>query len=132
MALLCPSACGALCCRYITIEIDPPHKGKVNRDEARWILFHENTHLLREDTSWYVQVDVHCENLTEDQRCAVYHDRPDVCREYETEGCDYFGEANEKTVFISTVEEWEEFLAERDRKKKSKKKKGKKKGKRKK
>ena len=117
----CPPDCRAQCCRYITIEIDPPHANKVNRDEARWFLMHEGVHLLHEEKTWYVQVDAPCQNTTDDQLCAIYEDRPNVCRDYGTEGCDYHGEPNDDRVFMSTVEEWDAYIEERKRKREQKK-----------
>ena len=121
MAKRCPPECRAQCCRYVTIVIDPPHKNKVNRDEARWFLYHEGVHLLYEDKTWYVQIDTPCQNITRDQRCAIYEDRPDVCRDYGTEGCDHHGEPNDGRLFISTIEQWETFLKERECQRKAKK-----------
>ena len=117
----CPVSCGAKCCRYVTIAIESPAKNKVNRDEARWFLLHQNIHLLREGKDWYVQVDAPCTQLTEDHRCGIYADRPQVCREYEADGCDHHGEPNEEQQLISTPEQWEEFLAQKKKGKKGKK-----------
>ena len=122
MSNACPASCGARCCRYVTILIENPAKNKVNRDEARWFLLHDNIHLLKEGAEWYVQVDTACREIAGGHLCGIYEDRPTVCREYEADGCDHFGEPNEKQLLISTPEQWEEFLAERKRKKKSKKK----------
>jgi len=119
----CPPECGSKCCRYITVEIESPVKNKTNRDEMRWYLFHENIHLLREDGSWYLQIDTRCGQLGDDGLCKTYEDRPKVCREYETKGCDYHGGPNDKQKLISTAEQWEAYLAQRKRKKAEKKRK---------
>ena len=132
MSLRCPPECEAKCCRYITIEIESPLKNKANRDEARWFLLHKNVAIMREDKTWYVQVDTDCSQLTDDHRCAVYEDRPKVCREYGPDVCDHHGEDDGKSLFVSTVEEWDRLVAKRKAKKakkKDKKRKRKQKGK---
>lgn len=117
----CPPSCGATCCRYVTIAIESPAKNEVNRDEARWFLLHDNIHLLREGKKWYVQVDAPCTQIADGWRCGIYSDRPQVCREYEADGCDHHGEPHDGQLLISTPEEWEEFLAERKRRRNAKK-----------
>ena len=121
MSSVCAGECGAKCCRYITLLIKSPAKNKVNRDEARWCLMHENISLVREDGDWYVQVDTRCRNLTSDGLCGIYQDRPDVCRQYEAECCDHHGEPDDKDLFITTADQWDQYLAARKEKKREKK-----------
>lgn len=117
----CPRECGSQCCRYVTVEIDSPVKGKVNRDEARWFLMHGDVSVMREGRHWYLQIDARCQNLSAGGLCAIYEERPDVCRDYSTKGCDYHGKADDKHLFIATVDEWDRYLEERKRKKQQKK-----------
>jgi Fe-S-cluster containining protein len=79
--------CIALCCRYIAFEVDGP---EVPRDFEllRWFLLHERTALFVEGRTWFLQVFVRCRALGTDYRCTIYASRPEICREYEAEGCD--------------------------------------------
>ena len=79
--------CIALCCRYIAVEVDGPDVPK-DFDLLRWFLLHENTRLFVEGRSWFLQFFTRCRALGSDNRCTIYHERPDICREYETDGCD--------------------------------------------
>lgn len=79
--------CIALCCRYIAFEVDGPD---VPRDFEllRWFLLHERTALFVEGRTWFLQVFVRCRALGADYRCTIYETRPEICREYEADGCD--------------------------------------------
>ena len=37
----------------------------------------------------YLLVHTTCKHLMEDQRCGIYETRPEICREYTTDECEY-------------------------------------------
>ncbi len=113
--------CMALCCRYVTIEIDKPTT-KRDKDDVRWYLLHEGITLLIEDGRWMVKFPSRCSALTEDNTCSIYENRPQTCREYTTENCDYYTAYegwDTKYTEIETPEEYDKYLQSRSRKKKS-------------
>ena len=95
--------CGGKCCRYITIQIDRPTR-KVDVDEIRWFLAHHNVEVFIEDRKWYVQAYNRCKHLTEDNRCAIYEDRFQVCREHGVDECEESDGQVEATIFRTTEE----------------------------
>ncbi len=112
--------CVGLCCKYITIEIDKP-SNKRERDDIRWYLLHEGITLLVEDGRWMVKVPTTCTALGENNECTIYEDRPQACREYSTDNCDYhsvFGDWDTDYLEIETAEEFEKYLEREKRKKK--------------
>ncbi|MEZ6094984.1 MAG: YkgJ family cysteine cluster protein [Pirellulaceae bacterium] len=42
-----------------------------------------------EDESWYLLVHTVCKHLGPDNRCGIYETRPQICREYHTDNCEY-------------------------------------------
>jgi uncharacterized protein len=87
--------CG-YCCNYITISLDTP-EDKEDYDEIVWFLLHENIKVYidnddSEGDEWYVEIQTPCKAQDEENKCKIYRDRPDVCREYDTEECDTHGE----------------------------------------
>jgi Fe-S-cluster containining protein len=86
---LCDS-CAALCCRYISLPIDNPTTRK-DYDDIRWYLIHQNIIVYIEKKQWYVGVLNKCKHLQEDNRCGIYETRPNICRKYTTDNCDYHG-----------------------------------------
>ncbi len=80
--------CVALCCRYYAFQIETP-KTKRDFEDMRWFLLHEDSVIYVEDKAWYLQVNRKCKELLPDNRCGIYHNRPTICREYSTNGCDW-------------------------------------------
>lgn len=80
--------CTALCCRYIALPIDTP-TDKEDFDFIRWYLIHQNVSVFVEDGDWYISFQSTCRHLLPDNRCGIYDTRPQICRKYTTENCDY-------------------------------------------
>lgn len=85
--VLC-SYCNAKCCRYFALPIDTPDSWK-QFDFMRWFLLHEKASVFVENGDWYLLVHTPCKHLREDQRCGIYETRPQICRDYTTEKCEY-------------------------------------------
>jgi len=118
----CRDVCKARCCRYITVEIPTP-RGKVDVDEMRWFLAHENVTAYVEDGQWHLQIYNRCRHLRDDNTCAIYEDRFNVCRDYEPHECEITGTFDHLVTFRCT-EDYDRYLEER-KAKRSKPKKGK-------
>lgn len=80
--------CTGYCCRYIALPIDTPET-REELDFVRWYLMHENISVFVEDGDWYLYIMATCRHLQPDYRCGVYEIRPQICRDYSTENCDY-------------------------------------------
>jgi Fe-S-cluster containining protein len=112
--------CSALCCQYIALEIDEPDTAR-DYDDIRWYLMHEDMSVFVEDGDWYLQINRRCKNLLPDNRCGIYETRPEICREYTTEDCDYHGGPYDYDHLFKEPAELEAFAAEALRKKKARK-----------
>ena len=82
--------CVALCCRYVALPIDNPDCAK-DFDNIRWYLVHQNMVVFIEKKQWYLGIFNRCKHLQKDNRCGIYHTRPQLCRGYTTDNCDYHG-----------------------------------------
>jgi Fe-S-cluster containining protein len=85
--VLC-SHCTAKCCRYFALPIEDPTT-REDWEFIRWYLLHGGATVFKEDGSWYLLVHSECKHLESDNRCGIYHTRPQICREYSTENCEY-------------------------------------------
>jgi Fe-S-cluster containining protein len=85
--VLC-SHCTAKCCRYFALPIDKPKAWK-DFEYIRWYLLHELASVFTEDGVWYLLVHAKCKMLRDDNLCGIYQTRPNVCREYSTDICEY-------------------------------------------
>lgn len=80
--------CNGYCCRYIALPIDKP-KDRADFDDIRWYLLHQGVNVFIEDGDWYIGIETTCRHLLQDHRCGIYEKRPQVCRDYSTDNCDY-------------------------------------------
>ncbi len=80
--------CTAKCCRYFALPIEKP-TSRDDYDYIRWYLLHDRATVFTEDGDWYLLVHTKCKHLQPDNLCAAYETRPNVCREYTTDSCEY-------------------------------------------
>lgn len=80
--------CTAKCCRYFALPIDAPTTER-DFDFIRWYLVHESASIFTEGDTWYLLVHTKCKHLQADNRCGIYETRPQICRDYTTDECEY-------------------------------------------
>ena len=80
--------CTAKCCRYFALPIDVPETIE-DFDFIRWYLLHDQATVFTEDEDWYLLVHTTCRHLQDDHRCGIYETRPQICRDYTTDNCEY-------------------------------------------
>ncbi len=100
--------CTAKCCRYFALPIDRPETAR-DYDFIRWFLLHERATVFVEDESWYLLVHTVCKHLQSDHRCGIYETRPEICREYSTDNCEFDDDATYDAYF-ETAEQVAEFM----------------------
>ena len=80
--------CTAKCCRYFAMPIETPDSFE-DMEFIRWYLLHDQASVFKEDDDWYLLVHTTCKHLQSDNRCGIYETRPQICRDYTTENCEY-------------------------------------------
>jgi Fe-S-cluster containining protein len=80
--------CTAKCCKYFALPIDKP-KDRQDYEFIRWYLMHDRASVFVEDRTWYLLIHTTCKHLQSDHRCGIYHERPQICRDYSTDNCEY-------------------------------------------
>lgn len=80
--------CTAKCCKYFALPMERPTNRK-DFDFVRWFLLHERAAAFVEDGTWYLLVNTRCKHLQGDNRCGIYQTRPQICREYTTDDCEF-------------------------------------------
>jgi uncharacterized protein len=100
--------CTAKCCKYFAMPMDRPANRK-DYDFIRWFLLHEQASAFVEDGTWYLLVHTQCKHLLPDNRCGIYQTRPQICREYTTEGCE-FDEGWVYEQYFETAEQVAEYM----------------------
>ena len=96
----------ARCCRYVAVGINAPTTPRLATD-VLWYLYHENVSVYRDEQGeWSVLFETRCRNLRADLRCAVYDERPHICRGFDNTECD----VNAPGARALTLREPAEFL----------------------
>ena len=92
--------CTARCCRYFAFPISKP-KTWEDFDHMRWYLVHGNSAIFVDEGTWYILVYSDCQHLLPDNRCGIYETRPQICREYTTDDCEFDNDTGYDQFFES-------------------------------
>jgi Fe-S-cluster containining protein len=85
--LVACTECGK-CCTYVAVGINAPTTPRTATD-ILWYLYHQGVSVYRDhDGEWAVMFDARCRHLQDDLLCAVYADRPHICRAFDNTGCE--------------------------------------------
>ncbi len=98
--------CTAKCCRYFALPIETPTEFK-DFEFIRWYLLHDRATIFTEDEDWYLLVHTKCKHLGDDQLCGIYETRPQICRDYSTENCEYDEDWTYERYFETPEQVWE-------------------------
>ena len=99
-----------LCCKYVALEFDTP-EDKEDYEQIIWFLLHQDVWVfIDHDDSWNIQFNTSCKKLDEKGWCNYYEKRPAICRDYESDGCEKYGEGKSHKVLFKNVEEFELWL----------------------
>jgi Fe-S-cluster containining protein len=80
--------CTAKCCRYFALPLETP-SAAADFDYLRWYLLHDRAAVFVDEGTWYLLVHTDCQHLQADHRCGIYDTRPQICRDYTTDKCEY-------------------------------------------
>jgi Fe-S-cluster containining protein len=80
----------SICCGYITQQIRTP-RSKNDFRFLLWQVSHRNIEIYKDSDGWFLLIlNAECEHLIEEEsRCAIYQQRPAICREYSNEYCEF-------------------------------------------
>ena len=76
------------CCQYITQKIEGP-RSKEDFEHLLWQVSHENINIYKDDEGWYLLVTSRCNHLRPNGMCGIYEQRPQICRDYSNDYCEY-------------------------------------------
>ena len=78
----------SICCNYTTQEIDTP-RSRDDFDHLLWQLAHQDMQAYKDEDGWYLLINNRCRFLLEGGGCGIYNSRPQVCRDYSNDYCEY-------------------------------------------
>ena len=102
--------CKALCCKYVSAEIDEPDCKK-DWDQIIWMLHHENIVVYQDyEDCWFVEFKTKCKNLGEDHKCQIYDERPQLCEDHKAEECEHYNDDSPYQIIFREVDDVKAYL----------------------
>ena len=90
----CSHCHGTKCCQYVTQQIDTPRK-KNDFQLMLWQISHNNVEFNKDEDGWFIMFITSCSHLDAKGQCRIYAQRPEICREYSNDYCEYDSPAEE-------------------------------------
>ncbi len=85
----CSRCLDSRCCTYTTEALGTP-RSKADFEHLLWQVSHDNVEIYKDSDGWYLLIRGNCEHLiAPDGACAIYADRPQVCRDYSNDWCEF-------------------------------------------
>jgi Fe-S-cluster containining protein len=101
--------CNAMCCRYVTLELDCPEVLE-DFDFVKWYVAHENVFVfVEEDGTWNIEFITPCKHLDKENKCGIYSNRPSICKDYSHDECPFHNEYKEIYRF-EKIEDVDEYI----------------------
>lgn len=85
---------GSKCCTYITQHMETP-RSKKDFEFLLWQISHRGVQAYKDEDGWYLLINTPCTHLEPDGRCGIYASRPQICRDYSNDFCEYDAPAEE-------------------------------------
>jgi len=84
----CSFCRGSICCTYMTEQLVTP-RSKHDFDHILWQVSHRDIQLYKDEDGWFLLINNPCTHLLPGGGCGIYETRPQVCREYSNDYCEY-------------------------------------------
>ena len=100
----CSFCAGRKCCQYITQGITAP-RSKEDFEHLLWQVSHQHISVYKDNDGWCLLIDGVCTHLRPNGACGIYENRPQVCRDYSNDYCEFDAPAEEGfDLFFSNYE----------------------------
>ncbi len=84
----CSRCLQGTCCTYIT-EALGTMRSKAEFEHLLWQVAHENIEAYKDKDGWFLLIRGKCEHLGPSGGCNIYDDRPQICRDYDNDWCEF-------------------------------------------
>lgn len=85
----CSRCHGSTCCTYTTEALGAAPRSKADFDHLLWQVSHQGVEIYKDDGDWYLMILGRCEHLQAHGGCGIYEQRPQICRDYDNDWCEY-------------------------------------------
>ena len=84
----CSMCTKTICCSYITQQIPTP-RAKADFDYLLWQVSHEGVEIYKDEDGWFLMLQGRCAHIQPNGQCGIYDVRPQICRGYDNDFCEY-------------------------------------------
>ncbi len=77
------------CCTYTTEALGEAPRSKEDFDHLLWQISHEGVEIYKDEGDWYLLFQGRCEHIQQDGGCGIYETRPQICRDYANDWCEF-------------------------------------------
>ncbi len=85
----CQRCTNSKCCTYMTEAISEAPRSKRDFEHLLWQVSHEGVEIYKDEDGWFLLVKGHCEHLQPNGGCGIYDQRPQICRDYDNDWCEF-------------------------------------------
>lgn len=90
----CKQCLSSICCTYITQKIETP-RSKDDFQHLLWQVSHHNVQIYKDTDGWYLLFNTTCAHLENNGNCGIYETRPQICKDYANNYCEFDSPAEE-------------------------------------
>ena len=85
----CSRCHNSKCCTYITEALGTAPRSKSDFEHLLWQVSHQGVEIYKDEDGWFLLLEGRCEHLQPDGACGIYADRPQICRDYANDWCEF-------------------------------------------
>ena len=112
----CSFCAGTKCCIYVTQEMETP-RSMSDFDHMLWQLAHQDMQVYKDEDGWFLIAMNKCQFLQANGGCGIYETRPQICRDYSNDFCEYDEAADiHFEYYFKTYQELDEYCRKRFKK----------------
>ena len=107
---------GTKCCIYVTQEMETP-RSISDFDHMLWQLAHQDMQVYKDEDGWFLIAMNKCQFLQKNGGCGIYETRPQICRDYSNDFCEYDEPAEKHfEYYFKTYQELDDYCRKRFKK----------------
>lgn len=112
----CSFCVGTKCCVYITQEMETP-RSIADFDHMMWQLAHQDIEIYKDEDGWFLIAMNKCQFLQKNGGCGIYETRPQICRDYSNDFCEFDEPADiHFEYYFKTYQELDDYCRKRFKK----------------
>ncbi|MES9969075.1 MAG: YkgJ family cysteine cluster protein [Candidatus Thiodiazotropha sp.] len=85
----CSRCINSKCCTYTTEAIGVAPRSKADFDHLLWQVSHQGVEIYKDEDGWFLLFHGSCEHLGPGGACGIYLQRPQICRDYDNDWCEF-------------------------------------------